>query len=311
MDGARALIAAGATAVCCVVCAFWVFRTSSSSSPAPAPSGKQQSPTPNCRGCPFCGCRGAKSANGEMAVGGENKKKAAEQAPPEVPSMMEQLVPEITTHALSYLDYTSLCRLSMTNSAMRRAANDDGAWKALYHKDFTVEQGTINPPNGWKAYYAATKAIMNLNAEFYNIIREGSLPAMSRFWLNADYVKCIHATGEFFTGYNAVMNSWGLLFNWGQDGGQGIAFQIRDVRVRVLGEVAWVNMKASVDVDPVLFHVTNVYELRNGRWYMVHHHSSPLADPAPHNLFEQKAKAVPYAQQLRGGVCATQEMKNQ
>lgn len=52
-------------------------------------------------------------------------------------SMMEQLVPEITTHALSYLDYTSLCRLSMTNSAMRRAANDDGAWKALYKKVLT------------------------------------------------------------------------------------------------------------------------------------------------------------------------------
>lgn len=49
-------------------------------------------------------------------------------------SMMEQLVPEITTHALSYLDYPSLCRLSMTNSAMRKAANDDNAWKALYHK---------------------------------------------------------------------------------------------------------------------------------------------------------------------------------
>lgn len=49
-------------------------------------------------------------------------------------SMMEQLVPEITTHALSYLDYPSLCRLSMTNSSMRRAANDDNAWKMLYHK---------------------------------------------------------------------------------------------------------------------------------------------------------------------------------
>uniref|UniRef100_A0A0A8XNI2 SnoaL-like domain-containing protein n=1 Tax=Arundo donax TaxID=35708 RepID=A0A0A8XNI2_ARUDO len=108
---------------------------------------------------------------------------------------------------------------------------------------------------------------------------------MSRFWLNADYVKCIHATGEFFTGYNAVMESWGLLFNWGQDGGQGIAFQIRDVRIRVLGDVAWVNMKANVDVDPVLFHVTNVYEFRNGWWYMVHHHSSLVADPAPHNPF--------------------------
>lgn len=52
-------------------------------------------------------------------------------------SMMEQLVPEITTHALTYLDFPSLCRLSMTNSLMRRAANDDNAWKALYHKVVT------------------------------------------------------------------------------------------------------------------------------------------------------------------------------
>jgi hypothetical protein len=64
-----------------------------------------------------------------------------------------------------------------------------------------VEQYNITPTNGWKAYYAATRAIMNVNTEFYNIIREGSLPAMSRFWLNADYVKCIHASGEFFSGY--------------------------------------------------------------------------------------------------------------
>uniref|UniRef100_F6HE95 F-box domain-containing protein n=1 Tax=Vitis vinifera TaxID=29760 RepID=F6HE95_VITVI len=57
-------------------------------------------------------------------------------------SMMEQLVPEITTHALSYLDYPSLCRLLMTNSLMRKAANDDNAWKALYHK--AVEKEILN-----------------------------------------------------------------------------------------------------------------------------------------------------------------------
>lgn len=56
-------------------------------------------------------------------------------------SMMEQLVPEITTHALTYLDYQSLCRLSMTNTLMRRAANDDNAWKALYHKVFPSSIG--------------------------------------------------------------------------------------------------------------------------------------------------------------------------
>ncbi|RVW12149.1 F-box protein SKIP8 [Vitis vinifera] len=57
-------------------------------------------------------------------------------------SMMEQLVPEITTHALSYLDYLSLCRLSMTNSLMWKSANDDNAWKALYHK--VVEKEILN-----------------------------------------------------------------------------------------------------------------------------------------------------------------------
>ncbi|KAG8045028.1 hypothetical protein GUJ93_ZPchr0008g14137 [Zizania palustris] len=236
MDSFRALIAAGATAVCCLVAAVWVFRSSSSSSSARTQLQQDHLIPPR-----LCGC--GDTVNGEMAVGGDKRKAPA----PETAgaSMMEQLVPEITTHALSYLDYTSLCRLSMTNSAMRRAANDDGPWKALYHKDFTVEQHNITPPSGWKAYYAATKAIMNVNTEFYNIIREGSLPAMSHFWLNADYVKCVHATGDLFTGYNAVMDSWGLLFNWGQDGGQGIAFQLRDVRARVLREVAWVNMKAA------------------------------------------------------------------
>ncbi|XP_050226313.1 F-box protein SKIP8 isoform X2 [Mercurialis annua] len=122
-------------------------------------------------------------------------------------SMMEQLVPEITTHALSYLDYPSLCRLSMTNSLMRKAANDDNAWKALYHKDFTLEQDTVTPVNGWKAYYASTRAIVNVNAEFFNIIKERGLQAMSRVWLNVDYVKCIHASGELFSGIS-IYKGW-------------------------------------------------------------------------------------------------------
>lgn len=189
-------------------------------------------------------------------------------------SMMEQLVPEITTHALSYLDYPSLCRLSMTNSLMRKAANDDNAWKALYHKDFTLEQDSVTPTNGWKAYYAATRAIVNINAEFFNIIRERSITSMSRLWFNADYVKCVHASGELFTGYNAVIESWQLAFNWDQ----GVDFQVRDVRARVLTDMAWVTMKTFVDMETGPFNVTNVFEFHNGRWFMVHHHSSVLID---------------------------------
>lgn len=185
-------------------------------------------------------------------------------------SMMEQLVPEIRTHALSYLDYPSLCRLSMTNSLMRKAANDDSAWKALYRKDFTREQSSVRPANGWKAYYAATRAIMNVNAEFVNIIRDRSLPAMGRFWLNTDYVKCIHPSGELFSGYNAVMESWQIAFSFELQGG---GFQVRDVQARVLTDMAWVTMKAYFDLEPG-YNLTNTFEFHDGRWYMVHHHCS-------------------------------------
>ncbi|XP_027079851.1 F-box protein SKIP8 [Coffea arabica] len=205
----------------------------------------------------------------------EMVEKVAAVVPPEKQSgasMMEQLVPEITTHALSYLDYPSLCRLSMTNSQMRKAANDDNAWKALYHKDFTLEQDSVIPVNGWKAYYAATRAIVNINNEFFRIIKERSLAEMGHFWLNADYVKCFHASGESFTGYSAVMQSWQLAFNWEQ----GFNFQVQDVRARVLTDMAWVAMKAYVDMETGPFNVTNIFEFHNGRWYMVHHHTSVM-----------------------------------
>ncbi|XP_042000870.1 F-box protein SKIP8-like isoform X2 [Salvia splendens] len=185
-------------------------------------------------------------------------------------SMIEQLMPEITAHALSYLDYQSLCRLSMTNSHMRKAADDDNAWKALYHKDFTLEQDNVTPPNGWKAYYAATRAVVTVNAEFFRIVRERLVQAMRQIWLQADYVKCFRANGDSFSGYNAVVGSWQISL----DRENVAAFEIQDVRVRVMSNMAWVTMKVYPDILTGLFNVTNVYELHDGRWYMVHHHCS-------------------------------------
>ncbi|KAL6986432.1 F-box protein skip8 [Sarracenia purpurea var. burkii] len=281
------------TALCCVFAPFAVRLKSKS-----VESDRRRSGTPLMKACNCaCSCKGAGggggsdlvATTGELYLNGGGDRGGAEMlerahrvvVPPVAAavlerqtgaSMMEQLVPEITTHALSYLDYPSLCRLSMTNSLMRKAANDDNAWKALYHKDFTLEQDNLRPVNGWKAYYAATRAIVNVNARFFNIIRERSLPAMGRLWHNADYVKCVHASGEFFTGYNSVMESWQLAFNWEH----GVEFQVRDVRVRVQTDMAWVTMKTYADVEAGPFNVTNVFEFHNARWYIVHHHSSVM-----------------------------------
>ncbi|XP_056173993.1 F-box protein SKIP8 isoform X2 [Syzygium oleosum] len=213
-SGPRLVAAAVATALCLLLAfAFLLLSVVSSKSKKPpsssSPSAKQPASLKACD-CP-CTCGSSvldsDSDSAPMAVGktyangGGVVEAAAAAERQSGASMMEQLVPEITTHALSYLDYPSLCRLSMTNSLMRKAANDDNAWKALYHKDFTLEQDSVTPVNGWKAYYAATRAIVNINSDFFNIIRERSLQSMSRLWLNADYVKCVHASGELFSGF--------------------------------------------------------------------------------------------------------------
>jgi len=187
---------------------------------------------------------------------------------------MEQLVPEIAFHVMSYLDYKSLCRLSMTNSVMRRSANDDRSWKSLYHKDYTTEQKEISPPGGWKAYYAATKAVIEVNEDWYKVFRAKSLRGMSHLWLKADYVKCIHPGGGIFTGYDKVLQSWEIPFDWDHH----FDIQVHDIRVRVFGDMAWVTLKEFVNaaVEPLL--ATNIYEFHDGRWFMVHHHSSPIVD---------------------------------
>ncbi|XP_030540232.1 F-box protein SKIP8 [Rhodamnia argentea] len=267
-------VAAVATALCLLLgCLLLTVVSSKSKKPS-----KQSVSLKPCDCACTCGSSVPNSDSAPMAVGatyvngGGAAEVAAAAERQSGASMMEQLVPEITTHALSYLDYPSLCRLSMTNSLMRKAANDDNAWKALYHKDFTLEQNSVTPVNGWKAYYAATRAIVNINSKFFNVIRERALQSMSRLWHNADYVKCVHASGEIFSGYNAVIQSWQLAFNWEQ----GVDFQVRDVRVRVLTDMAWVTMKTFVDMDTGPFNVTNVFEFHNGQWYMVHHHSSVM-----------------------------------
>ncbi|XP_023634152.1 probable F-box protein At4g23960 isoform X2 [Capsella rubella] len=187
-------------------------------------------------------------------------------------SMIEQLLPEVTAYILSFLDLTSLCHLSMTSSWMRKAANDDYLWKSLYCQ-FTDEANGENPVNGWKAYYVATKEIMDVNYEFFGIVVDRSLHQMTSFWLNSDYVTCYNGSGELVSGYDAVMQRWEFCFdNWEA----GYNLDPIGWRIRIRTNVAWVTTNAIHRTFGDLYNVTNVFELHNGRWLMVHHHSSTV-----------------------------------
>ncbi|GAQ80679.1 cyclin-like F-box domain containing protein [Klebsormidium nitens] len=185
--------------------------------------------------------------------------------------LIEQLVPEVLSYLLSYLDHQSLCSVSMTSATMRVLANDDRVWKHLFHVDFTTEQDRLQPPSGWKVHYSATKAVTEANQRFYSVFSSKSLFAMAGLWLNADYVKCIHPGGVLLTGYDAVIASWRVVFGWGQR----YDFDLRDVRCRVDGRMAWVTLKEFVNQAEEPLIATNCFEKHGGVWHIVHHHSSP------------------------------------
>lgn len=56
-----------------------------------------------------------------------------------------------------------------------------------------------------------------------------------------------------------------------------VNFHVRDVRVRIQSDMAWVTMKAFVNMDGGPFNTTNIFEFHKERWYLVHHHSSVMA----------------------------------
>ncbi|KAL1222573.1 F-box protein SKIP8 [Cardamine amara subsp. amara] len=157
----------------------------------------------------------------------------------------------------------------MTSYSMWKAANDDKLWKSLYHKEFTEKHVNVNPVNGWKAHYAATKAVIDVKYEFFNIIVSRSLDRMASLWLNADQVQCID--GEHFSGYDAVMRRWEFCFdNWPI----GYDLEDLDVQFRIQTTLACVTTHAIDHVIAGLFRLSNVFQLHNGRWLLVHHHGS-------------------------------------
>lgn len=77
-----------------------------------------------------------------------------------------------------------------------------------------------------------------------------------------------------FARYNAIIERFEMAIHWVQD--EGINFDVQDVRTRITGNMAWVTMKAYVEIAGGPFHVTNIFEFHNGQWLMVHHHSSGM-----------------------------------
>jgi ketosteroid isomerase-like protein len=124
--------------------------------------------------------------------------------------------------------------------------------------------------DAWSSYKEVAKA----NRDFYGAFERRDLAAMLEAWLPEERVKCVHPGWALLQGIDQVMDSWEAIFR----NTESIRFELVDVTIEVLGDVAWVtNVEQIVAGDfRSAAPATNLFLRRGSGWKMLLHHASPF-----------------------------------
>src|SRR5262249_34864547 len=121
-------------------------------------------------------------------------------------------------------------------------------------------------------------AVLAANAAFYRAFESLDLQRMEKVWLRAPYIKCVHPGWGLLIGWGPVMESWQRIFA----NTFVMRFHLSNVSAEVVGDLAWVvateNLESHTSEGKAEAQVqaTNIFERRDGHWWLIHHHGSPV-----------------------------------
>jgi ketosteroid isomerase-like protein len=124
-------------------------------------------------------------------------------------------------------------------------------------------------------------AVLAANAAFYRAFESLSLARMEKVWLQAAHVKCVHLGWGLLVGWGPVMESWQRIFA----NTVAMRFTLANTRTEVVGDLAWVVLTENIESQhregtaAAQVQATNIFERHAGRWFLVHHHGSPVYTP--------------------------------
>jgi ketosteroid isomerase-like protein len=125
--------------------------------------------------------------------------------------------------------------------------------------------------------------VLTVNRTFYAALHALDISLMAQVWLHADWVKCLHPGWDLLVGWNEVRGSWEEIFRSTEQ----MMVSISRPLLHVAGDVAWISCLENVttayqnDFSSAMVEATNIFLRHQGRWLMVHHHTTPLAEPPP------------------------------
>ena len=125
--------------------------------------------------------------------------------------------------------------------------------------------------------------VLAANLAFYSALHSLDIAPMAQAWMHAEWVKCLHPGWDLLVGWEDVRGSWEEIFRSTEQ----ILVSISRPLVHVTGDVAWVSCLENVtstqqnDFTSALVEATNIFQRYQGRWLMVHHHTTPLTQIPP------------------------------
>jgi len=118
------------------------------------------------------------------------------------------------------------------------------------------------------------------NDSFYQAFEELSIQKMDKIWSHSESSSCVHPGWELVVGWIAIRRSWIQIF----DDTESIKIRVNTLRSRKHCKVAIIicleDIQALVNGKGLKFGVvaTNIFEETEAKWFLTHHHGSPLSN---------------------------------
>ena len=118
------------------------------------------------------------------------------------------------------------------------------------------------------------------NEAFYRAFEKKNIEAMEQLWSKGSGSLCIHPGRSALKGWDDIRRSWVQIFK----NTQYLEIDIDLVTTEVNSTIAYIVLTETV--RQVIRRrqmvakstATNIFEKMGDRWYLIHHHGSPIAD---------------------------------
>ncbi len=123
-----------------------------------------------------------------------------------------------------------------------------------------------------------TSEVLAANEAFYRAFEKKDIEAMSTVWSQGTGSFCIHPGSNILRGWKEICTSWTQIFKntaYIEINTEIIATEVNDniAYVVLIENVFQVVGGKRLKAQSM---ATNVFKLLGGKWYLVHHHGSPI-----------------------------------